>query len=255
MERNTTKKMTAKTTAYQKNRNQQQAYKQAIAASQITTIYEDHPYPTITSTADAPRDPDTRKNKRRKCRPTKQNRRLVGPRITPRPQKTTKNSQKMFVAIQSIGIAPTPATTSKNDAHQKPRTRPKNRKTTKNSYKAFVAFQSIGIATTQKIPPWNRTNEFVGAPTAAAAKVQKPTLIPVKAKLETDERYNVPPPPHPYYTLICEHSRAKLQKKHHDHLVHDAYSKKKQKRERRILMSLDGHLEKYLPMTLFLGTN
>ena len=174
----------------------------------------------------------------------KQNRRLVGPRN----RKTTKNPYTAFVAFQSIGIAPTTPPTPQTDAHHKPRTRPKNRKTTKNSYKAFVAFRSIGIATTPKIPPWNRTNEFVGAPTAAAAaNVQQPTLIPVKEKLETDERYNVPPPPHPYYTLICEHSRAKLQKKHHDHLVHDAYSKKKQKRERRILISLDGNTDSHIP--------
>ena len=190
MNSNTNKKMTAKTTAYQKNRTQRKAYKQAIAASQITTIYEEHLYPTILRSTPGmtdvdTRNTDTRKNKRRKTTTTP----------------VTNTNRR-------LGIAPTTPPTPQTDAHHKPRTRPKNRKTTKNSYKAFVAFQSIGIAMTQKIPPWNRTNEFVGAPTAAAAKVQKPTLITVKAKLETEERYSEPPPPHPYYTLICGHNRA-----------------------------------------------
>ena len=74
------KKTLAKTTAYEKNRNQQHTYKKAIAASQITTIYEDHSYPTISRmTPDAPvmTDDDTRKYKRKTTATapkTKQNR-------------------------------------------------------------------------------------------------------------------------------------------------------------------------------------
>ena len=55
------------------------------------------------------------------------------------------------------------------------------------------------------------------------------------------------PSPHQYYTLICDNTRAKLQQKHHDHLVHDAYSKMKQKREQRILISFDGTNDSHIP--------
>ena len=77
-------------------------------------------------------------------------------------------------------------------------------------------------------------------PTLTTPKYNPLTSLPNQQKHQL-------PSPHQYHTLICDYNRAKLQQKHHDHLVHDAYSKKKQKRERRILISLDGNTDSHIP--------
>ena len=61
-------------------------------------------------------------------------------------------------------------------------------------------------------------------------------------------------PPHQYCTLVCKKSRAKLQQKHHDHLVHDAHSKKKQKREKRILIPCDINIASHINTNYYTAT-
>ena len=83
------KKIPDTTAAYEKNQRQQQAYKMPIAASQITTIYEDNPYPTIKTTTD-------------EATPLA-NWRSSRTRITPRTRRTMTqkhNSYDAFVALQ-----------------------------------------------------------------------------------------------------------------------------------------------------------
>ena len=72
----------------------------------------------------------------------------------------------------------------------------------------------------------------------------------------SSQRPYQPPPPHQYYTLVCDNNSAFFQQKHHDHFVHDAYSKMKLKRQRRILISQnsDSHLlTKYRKAIMKLG--
>ena len=76
--------------------------------------------------------------------------------------------------------------------------------------------------------------------TSPAQKYNSPASSPNQPKHQI-------PSPHQYYALICDNNRAKLQQKYHDHLVHDAYSKKKQKREKRILISSDGNSDSRIP--------
>ena len=106
------KKILATTAAHEKNRNQQQAYKKAIA-SQVTTIYEDHPYPTISRmTTEAMTNADTRKYKPIIKTTTTAPKTKTKPTIRTRIKtKTQAISYKAFVVFQAIGTATATATT------------------------------------------------------------------------------------------------------------------------------------------------
>ena len=88
--------------------------------------------------------------------------------------------------------------------------------------------------TNQRIPPVDPNT------TSTTQKYNPPFSSPNQLKHQI-------PSPHQYHTLICDNNRAKLQQKNHDHLVHDTYCKKKQKREKRILISFDGNSDSDIP--------